>query len=175
MNIELSLPEDLKSFKQSLLSNKTDSEIRKLYLSLLKKYHPDLADDEKKDLYKEYTTQLLLLYDDWKNKKIIVSATSVTVNNDLYKKLMKIARDEYSAYKKHELQTRWSVDDTARDYLGNAVRCYEKIIKECKDSEIVNQARAQMEWVRPLYNLQNKKLVSEAMQRIIEKRKGNIK
>ena len=49
---------------------------------------------------------------------------------------------------------------------------YEKIIKECKDTEIVNQAKAQMEWVRPLYNLQNKKLVSEAMQKIIEKRKG---
>ena len=170
MNIELSLPEDLKSFKQNLLSNKTDSEIRKEYLSLLKKYHPDLADDEKKDLYKEYTTQLLLLYDDFNNKKEVMSVTPY--NNDLYKKLMKIARDEYSAYKKHELQTRWSVDDTARDYLGNAVRCYEKIIKECKDSEILTQARAQMEWVRPLYNLQNKKLVSEAMQRIIEKRQN---
>ena len=158
MNIELSLPEDLKSFKQNLLANKPASEIRKEYLSLLKKYHPDLADDEKKDLYKEYTTQLLLLYDDFNNKKEVMSVTPN--NNDLYKKLMKIARDEYSAYKKHELQTRWSVDDTARDYLGNAVRCYEKIIKECKDSEIVTQARAQMEWVRPLYNLQNKKLVS---------------
>ncbi|MCR4954922.1 MAG: hypothetical protein K6A43_12715 [Treponema sp.] len=163
--------EDLKSFKQLLFYNKNASEIRKLYLSLLKKYHPDLANDEKKDLYKEYTTQLLLLYDDWKNKKIIVSATSVTVNNDLYKKLMKIARDEYSAYKKYELQTRWAVDDAARDYLGNAVRCYEKIIKECKDSELVNQARAQMEWVRPLYNLQNKKMASEAMKKILEKRK----
>ena len=169
----MQVPEDLKSFKQGLLSNKTVLEIRKEYLSLLKKYHPDLVDDEKKDLYKEYTTQLLLLYDDWKNKKINVAATLVSINNDLYKKLMKIARDEYSAYKKHELQTHWAVDNTARDYLGNAVRCYEKIIKECKDSELVNQARAQMEWVRPLYNLQNKKLVSEAMQRIIEKRKGN--
>ncbi len=172
MNTGLSLPEDLKSFKQNLLANKPAPEIRKEYLSLLKKYHPDLADDEKKDLYKEYTTQLLLLYDDWKNKKTNVPVTSVSINNDLYKKLMKIARDEYAAYKKHELQTHWAVDNTARDYLGNAVRCYEKIIKECKDTEIVNQAKAQMEWVRPLYNLQNKKLVSEAMQKIIEKRKG---
>ena len=80
MNIDLSLPEDLKSFKQNLLSNKTDSEIRQEYLSLLKKYHPDLADDEKKDLYKEYTTQLLLLYDDFNNKKEVMSVTPY--NND---------------------------------------------------------------------------------------------
>ena len=161
---------DLEDFKQSIFSNKSDAEIRKQYLSLLKKYHPDLANDDDKDLCKEYTTQLLLFYEDYKNNKI----GEVSLNNNdnsLYTKLMKIAREEYNEYKKHELKTRWQIDVEARDFLGNAVRCYEKVIKECKDSEIVKAAKLQLEWIRPLYNLQNKNLVNTELQKILDKRK----
>lgn len=161
---------DLEDFKQSIFSNKSDAEIRKQYLSLLKKYHPDLANDDDKDLCKEYTTQLLLFYEDYKNNRI----GEVSLNNNdnsLYTKLMKIAREEYNEYKKHELKTRWQIDVEARDFLGNAVRCYEKIIKECKDSEIVKAAKLQLEWIRPLYNLQNKNLVNTELQKILDKRK----
>lgn len=159
---------DLNNFKQSILSNRTENEIKKEYLTLLKKYHPDLAAEEEKNICKEYTTQLLLFYEDYKNNRVLT--VPLNYDNSIYEKLMRIARDEYNEYKKHELKIRWQIDEDARDYLGNVVRCYEKVIKECNDPELLKSAKAQLQWVRPLYNLQNKELVNKELKKIIEKR-----
>ena len=148
---------DLNSLKEDVSLNKSECEIRKKYLSLLKRYHPDLVEDEDKDSYKEYTTRLLLFYEDYKNNKS--QASSLNFDNSIYIKLMKIDREEYNAYKKYEVKTRWKTDEDARDFLGNAIRCYEKVIKECKDPQLIKAAKTQLEWVRPLFNLQNKELV----------------
>lgn len=170
MNFE----DDLINFKQSILAKKSENEIRKEYLHLLKKYHPDLAADEDKNTCKEYTTQLLLLYEDYKNNKTPV--TPLYSDNSIYVKLMKIAREEYNEYKKYELKTRWQIDENSRDYLGNAIRCYEKVIKECNDPELIKSAKTQLQWIRPFYNLQNKDLINRELQKIIAKRnKENVK
>lgn len=159
---------DLNSLKEDVSLNKSECEIRKKYLSLLKRYHPDLVEDEDKDSYKEYTTRLLLFYEDYKNNKS--QASSLNFDNSIYIKLMKIAREEYNAYKKYEVKTRWKTDEYARDFLCNAIRCYEKVIKECKDPQLIKAAKTQLEWVRPLFNLKNKELVNKELQKIIAKR-----
>ena len=109
-----------------------------------------------------------MLYEDYKNNTF--SPTQIISDNSIYVKLMKIAREEYNEYKKHELKTHWETDEEARNFLGNALRCYEKVINECKDPQLIKNAKNQIEWIRPLYNLQNKDLVIKELQKIIAKR-----
>ena len=171
---------DFEHFKQSIFQQ-NDSKIRKEYLALLKKYHPDLAEESNKQIFQEYTLNIISAYEEYQNTKNPdlqqkqTAPENNTPNDDsLYLKLMEIARNEYNEYKKHAVRKGWSINVESRDYLKNAVNCYKKIIKECKDPVLVKAARNQLDWVKPLYNLQNKVLIAREFNKIIEKRKSAL-
>ena len=167
---------DLENFKLSI-SQKNESKIRKEYLLLLKKYHPDLAEENNKLVSKEITLKIISSYEEYQNSKNhdlkknqIASENNIPNDNSLYLKLMEIARNEYNEFKKRAVRKGWSINVESRDYLKNAVDCYKKIIKECKDIALVKAARNQLNWVKPLYNLQNKELIARELNKIIKKR-----
>ena len=172
----LDFQKDLEIFKLSI-SQKNESKIRKEYLSLLKKYHPDLAEENNKLVSKEITLKIISSYEEYQNSKNhdlkknqIASENNIPNDNSLYLKLMEIARNEYSEFKKRAVRKGWSINVESRDYLKNAVDCYKKIIKECKDIALVKAARNQLDWVKPLYKLQNKELIARELNKIIKKR-----
>ena len=170
--------DDFEQFNQKLITGKPYSEIRKEYLRLLKMYHPDKADLSQKELYEEYTVKIVNLYQNYIDKKIAAAgtdfanqkkqeqnqpdkkhaATAKQAQDSTYIKLMEIARNEYTAYKKigygftpdrEELKAR--IEQYLK-HLGTAVKCYKTVIKECQNPELVLAARKQLEWVSRLYN-----------------------
>ncbi|MBO4532189.1 MAG: hypothetical protein J5726_00625 [Treponema sp.] len=157
---------DFEQLRQMILREKSFSEIRKYYLKLLKMYHPDKAEESKKELFEEYTVKIVDLYQDYINQKITAvnvqynkaAAAPAQEQNYAYINLMEIARNEYVAYKKigygfisdpEELKRR---SENHLKHLGTAIKCYKTVIKECHVPELVLAARKQLEWVQRLYD-----------------------
>ena len=112
--------DDFTQLNQKLINGKPYSEIRKEYLKLVKKYHPDKAETSKKKLYEEYTIKIVNLYQNYMDKKIAAAeidlanqkkqaqnqpdkkhvAATNPAQDFTYIKLMEVARKEYTAYKK---------------------------------------------------------------------------
>lgn len=170
--------DDFEQFNKTLIIGKPYSEIRKEYLKLLKIYHPDKAELSQKELYEEYTVKIVNLYQNYMDKKIAAAGTDFAnqknqeqnqpdinhaaaanpAQDSTYIKLMEVARNEYTAYKKigygftpdrEELKAR--IEQFLK-HLGTAVKCYKTVIKECQNPELVLAARKQLEWVSRLYN-----------------------
>ena len=146
---------DFDHFKQSILSKNSESEIRKEYRALLKKYHPDVAEKDKQSEYQDCILKIVSEYE-----KYTTSDTQPLENHDdsIYIKLMDVARNEYAEYKKNAVQNHWPINIEQRNHLKNAINCYQKIIKECKFPELVTAAKKQLEWILPLYETQIKEL-----------------
>ena len=146
---------DFDHFKQNIFSNKTESEIRKEYRSLLKKYHPDLVENDKQSEYQKYILEIVSEFE-----KYTTSEPQPLENHDdsIFIKLMDVARNEYAEYKTNAVQNHWPINIEQRNHLKNAINCYQKIIKECKYPELVTSARKQLEWILPLYETQTKNL-----------------
>ena len=107
---------DFTQLNQKLISGKPYSEIRKEYLKLVKKYHPDKAETSKKKLYEEYTIKIVNLYQNYMDKKIAAveidlakqkkqaqnqpdkkhDAATNPAQDSTYIKLMEVARKEYT-------------------------------------------------------------------------------
>ena len=146
---------DFDHFKQSILSKNSESEIRKEYRALLKKYHPDLVENDKQSEYQKYILEIVSEFE-----KYTTSEPQPLENHDdsVYIKLMDVARNEYAEYKTNAVQNHWPINTEQRNHLKNAINCYQKIIKECKSSELVTAAKKQLEWILPLYETQIKEL-----------------
>ena len=147
--------QDFEHFKQSIRAKNSESEIRKEYRSLLKKYHPDLAEKYKQSDYQKCILKIVSEYEKYTASEIFAFEEQY---NCIYPKLIKIARNEYFKYKNNAMKNHWVINKEQCNHLKNAVRCYEKVIKECKKPELVKAAKNQLEWIYPLYNLQNKEL-----------------
>ena len=146
---------DFDHFKQSILLKNPESEIRKEYRALLKKYHPDLVEKDKQSEYQKYILEIVSEFE-----KYTTSDTLPLENLDdsVYIKLMDVARNEYAEYKTYAVQNHWPINIEQRNHLKNAIKCYETIIKECKFPELVIAAKKQLEWILPLYETQTKNL-----------------
>jgi maltooligosyltrehalose synthase len=146
---------DFDHFKQSIVSKNPESEIRKEYRALLKKYHPDLVEKDKQSEYQKYILEIVSEFEKYKT-----SDTQPLEKHDdsAYIKLMDVARNEYAEYKTYAVQNHWPINIEQRNHLKNAMKCYETIIKECKSPELVTAAKKQLEWILPLYEIQTKNL-----------------
>lgn len=60
--------EELQHFVSLIQSGVDEAEIKKVYISLVKKYHPDKVSDEEKGTYTEYMTLLNKVYSQGKTK-----------------------------------------------------------------------------------------------------------
>ncbi|MBR5400953.1 MAG: DnaJ domain-containing protein [Treponema sp.] len=151
----LDFQKDFDHFTQSIRANNSESEIRKEYRTLLKKYHPDLAEKDRQSDYQECILKIVSEYEKYTASEI---PSFEEQDNTIYIKLMEVARNEYTEYKKNAVKNHWPINKEQRNHLKNAVKCYEKIIKECKKPELVKAAKNQLEWIQPLYDIQNKEL-----------------
>lgn len=154
--------QDINHFKQNMFSNNSFIDVKKDYLRLIKKYHPDVSDEENKQLYQEYTKEIISIYKDFINgitDELELQPQGLysdkIKNNTFYYLLMDIARKQYLLYKKNAIKNRWSKNYEQKKYLKNAIRCYEIVIQECKDNKIIKAARMQLDWIKPLYDIQN--------------------
>lgn len=64
----MSFKEDLQSFISLIQSISDEAEIKKEYISLVKKYHPDKVSEKEKGIYTEYMTLLNKVYSQGKTK-----------------------------------------------------------------------------------------------------------
>lgn len=64
----MSFKEDLQNFVGAIQSGNDEVEIKKEYISLVKKYHPDRVSEKEKDTYTEYMTFLNKVYSQGKTK-----------------------------------------------------------------------------------------------------------
>lgn len=153
--------QDIEHFQHTLFSNNSINDIKKNYYQLIKKYHPDITNEENKLLYQEYTKKIINIYKNFLNEsnadEVFFQKESYSENiNDsfFYSLLMNIARNEYILYKKNAIRKRWPKNPEQKKYLRNAIRCYEIVIYGCKNSKITKAAIIQLEWIKPLYNIQ---------------------
>ena len=173
----MSFKEDLQTFAE-IIKN-TDSELsKKEYRKLLKKYHPDHAPENQKDLHTEYILLINKVYAAGKiktketqineaesqpQKKYIFTRTALDGKTYSYKcrnyhdYLYKIARNEYATG--HEILHFHHInylDKKALDqntlevmqHYRNAIKCFKYLLANSRDSVILSTCEFELKMVQ---------------------------
>jgi len=156
---------DFKSDLNNLISlinkNASESEIKKAYLQLVKKYHPDSAPENLKASYNEYMVLINTVYSKGKTKVREVKFNNPQTENDFkndfkidkkkqadyFRKVFDLGKAEFEKGFRslHENQInqldRKAIDENTLEIMQhylNAIKCYAFILKNCSDRVLLD-------------------------------------
>jgi len=143
---------DFKSDLNNLISlinqNAPEVEIKKAYLQLVKKYHPDSAAESDKAAFTEYMVLINIVYSKGKTKvrevqfKNPQTEDNKKKQNDYFRKVFDLGKTEFEKGFRslHENQInqldRKAIDENTLEIMQhylNAIKCYGFILKNCSD------------------------------------------
>lgn len=134
-------------------SNAPEGDIKKAYLQLVKKYHPDGAEEELKQTYNEYMVVINSVYSKGKTKvqevkfKNPESESDKKKQNEYCRKIFDFAKAEYEKgfrmiHENHiNKLDRKAIDENTLEIMGhylNAIKCYAFILKNCSDRVLLD-------------------------------------
>lgn len=158
-----SFNDDFAQFNKMLNEETDSSKVKKHYLALIKKYHPDNAPSEEKKLYTEYSILLNNSFSSWEalslksgHEKNVITEYKFTPKSkflsnsrrisrtytDYYEYLLNIGKDYY--WRAHDaIEDKQNINKSSRTilieslyYLSKAKRCYLEVLKhDCSDEE----------------------------------------
>jgi len=148
---------DLKQLIDVVHSNASESEIKKAYLSLVKKYHPDGADEKLKTTYNQYMVLINTVYAGGKTKAKEIRIGDDKINPkhqaDYFRQLFSIAKKELSLgmallqENYLNLLDRKAIEENSlevmRHYL-NAIKCFKYIVQNSPDRVLVDSSEFDM-------------------------------
>ena len=144
---------DIKNLINLINDGCNQDEIKKEYLKLVKKYHPDGVSENLKSTCNEYMVVLNSIYAKGKTKvqKIKFKKPESEIDNkkqaEYFRKIFDFGKSEYEKGFRsiHENQInkldRKSMDQNTLEIMGhylNAIKCYEFILKNCSDNVLLN-------------------------------------
>jgi len=159
---------DFKSDLNNLISlinqNASEGDIKKTYLTLVKKYHPDSAPENLKASYNEYMILINTVYSKGKTKVREVQFKNPKTEddkkkqNDYFRKVFDLGKAEFEEGFRilHEKEPEISIDRKAMDevnlkimgYYLNAIKCYSFVIKNCSDRVLVDSAKFEVQMLK---------------------------
>ena len=144
---------DLNNLINLINDGANQDEIKKAYLNMVKKYHPDGAAENLKSTYNEYMVVLNSVYAKGKTKVQEVKFKNPKTEEDkkkqaeYFRKVFDFGRAEYEKGFRsiHENQInkldRKAVDQNTLEIMGhylNAIKCYGFILKNCSDRVLLD-------------------------------------
>lgn len=163
----MSFKEDLQSFVGAIQTGADEAEIKKNYISLVKKYHPDRVSDEEKDTYTEYMTFLNKVYSQGKTKvREVQIENEPNVGRTYFDYLFKVARAEYNHG--HDILHAGKDSLEVMQHYWNAIKCYKYIIQHCKDEILVSSAKFDYQMATDANNTLARTLASAGNELIVK-------
>lgn len=186
----MTFKEDLQSFIDFLKTTDNADETRKEYRKLVKKYHPDFAEEKDKELYNDYILLINKVFTEGKTK---TKETKIENDEDALKKtyefskigpdgktytykcrnysdyLYKISRYEYD--KGHEILHFHNINYLDKEALNqntlevmqhywNSIKCYKHLLKTCKDPVIISSAQFDIKMVQDAVNMLSRTVIN---------------
>ena len=182
--------DDLQSFISFLKNNDNPDEIRKEYRRMVKLYHPDIAQENEKQIYNDYILLINKVYADGKTKtketKIDTNKESVNreyifskkgVDGKIYKfkcrnyydYLFKIGRNEYDTGHEilhfHHLNylDKKALNQNSLEVMQhwwNAIKCYKYLLRNCHDPVILSTCQFELGMTQEAVNNLSRTLAS---------------
>ena len=144
---------DLSNLINLMNGGHNQDEIKRKYLKLVKKYHPDGVAENLKSTYNEYMVVLNSVYAKGKTKVKEVNFKKPQTEEDkkhlaeYFRRIFDYGKSEYEKGFRsiHENQInkldRKAVDQNTLEIMGhylNAIKCYEFILRNCSDRVLVD-------------------------------------
>lgn len=163
----MSFKEDLQNFVGIIQSGTDEEKIKKEYISLVKKYHPDRVSEKEKGTYTEYMTLLNKVYSQGKTKVREVQIESESnVDRTYFDYLFKVARAEYNHG--HDILHAGKDSLEVMQHYWNAIKCYKYIIQHCKDEVLVSSAKFDYQMATDANNILARTLASTGNELIVK-------
>lgn len=144
---------DLNNLISLINQNADEVEIKKTYLQMVKKYHPDSAADDLKKAYTEYMVAINTVYAKGKSKIREVQFKNPETDADkkkqadYFRKVYDLGKAEFEKGFRsiHESQInhldKKALDENTLEIMAhylNAIKCYGFIMKNCTDRVLVD-------------------------------------
>lgn len=167
MKVKMAFSEDMQNFVSLIKSGADENIIKKEYISLVKKYHPDRVSDKEKGTYTEYMALLNKVYSQGKTKvREVQIENESNVGNSYFDHLFKVARAEYNHG--HDILHAGKDSLEVMQHYWNAIKCYKYIIQHCKDEVIVYSAKFDYQMATDANNTLARTLASAGNELIVK-------
>lgn len=167
---------DLASFVELINSNSSQAQIRKTYLDLVKKYHPDTADESSKAACNEYMISLNSVYAGSCAKTKAVKTEDINISIDpkkqsvYFRKIFEAAKSEMEKgynllYTGVNHLDRKAVSDNSFEIMMhymNAIKLYRFIIKNSSDQVLKYSAEFDLQMLIDYNNHLSKSLLQDS-------------
>lgn len=177
----MAFKEDLQSFIDFLKTTDNPDETHKEYRKLVKKFHPDHAQEKDKELYNDYILLINKVFSEGKTKTketIIEKKEDVENKTYIFSKigpdgktytykcrnysdyLFKVARYEYDIghdiFHRHGLLSKEALNQNSLEVMQhywNSIKCYKHLLKTSKDPVIISSVQFDLKMVQDAVNI----------------------
>ena len=186
----MTFKEDLQSFITFLQNNDNPDEIRKEYRRMVKLYHPDIAQENQKQIYNDYILLINKAYSAGRTKTKeteIKSDAGAAAQTYVFTKigpdgktysykcrnyfdyLYKVARNEYDIGHQilhfHNINylDKKALDQNSLEVMQhywNSIKCYKFLLKNCHDPVILSTCEFELKMVQDAVNVLARTIIS---------------